>query len=132
VPLTPTRLGIAIGDVSGKGMPATLLMATLRAFLRRQTIHHSGSTATDLTEVMANLNALVFESSAANRYATFFYGEFDAVTRVLTYVNGGHNRPMLFPWSSHGDEVIQLDAGGPVIGLIGVPVPSGDGNARER
>jgi sigma-B regulation protein RsbU (phosphoserine phosphatase) len=118
VPLTPARLGIAIGDVSGKGIPAALLMATLRAFLRGQTIHHSGSARTDLTAVMANLNALVFESSAANRYATFFYGEFDAATRVLTYVNGGHNPPMLFRQSSHGVEVFRLDAGGPVIGLM--------------
>jgi sigma-B regulation protein RsbU (phosphoserine phosphatase) len=118
VPLTPTRLGVAIGDVSGKGMPAALLMATLRAFLRGQTIHHSESQPNDLTEVMTNLNALVFESSAANRYATFFYGEFDAVSRVLTYVNGGHNPPMLFRQSSHGAEVVRLDAGGPVIGLM--------------
>jgi len=116
--LTPTRLGIAIGDVSGKGMPAALLMATLRAFLRGQTIHHAASQQTDLTEVMANLNTLVFESSAANRYATFFYGELDTTSRVLTYVNGGHNPPMLFRQSTDGAEVVRLEAGGPVIGLM--------------
>jgi sigma-B regulation protein RsbU (phosphoserine phosphatase) len=59
------QLGIAIGDVSGKGIPAALLMATLRAYLRSaQTIHHQA----DLTEVMRNLNKLVYESSPANRY----------------------------------------------------------------
>jgi len=118
VQLTPTRLGIAIGDVSGKGMPAALLMATLRAFLRGQTIHHAASRHTDLTEVMANLNTLVFESSAANRYATFFYGELDTTSRVLTFVNGGHNPPMLFRQSTDGAEVVRLEAGGPVIGLM--------------
>jgi len=69
--LSETRVGLAIGDVSGKGIPASLLMATLRAYLRgAQTTHHQ----TDLTEVMTSLNRLVYESSDANRYATFFYG----------------------------------------------------------
>ena len=115
IPLSKTRLGIAIGDVSGKGIPAALLMASLRAYLRgAQTIHHQA----DLTEVMRNLNMLVYESSAANRYATFFYGELDLTTRVLTYVNAGHNPPMLFREIVNGLDVARLDTGGPVIGLI--------------
>jgi sigma-B regulation protein RsbU (phosphoserine phosphatase) len=115
IPLSTTQLGLAIGDVSGKGIPAALLMATLRAYLRgAQTIHHQA----DLTAVMRHLNALVYESSAANRYATFFYGELDVTSRVLTYVNAGHNPPMLFRESANGFEVQLLDTGGPVIGLI--------------
>src|SRR5262245_34474592 len=69
VTLSPTELGIAIADVSGKGIPAALLMATLRAFLRGQTIGGDR----DLARMMVNLNALVYESSATNRYATFFF-----------------------------------------------------------
>ncbi|PYR08313.1 MAG: hypothetical protein DMF99_19310 [Acidobacteria bacterium] len=111
--LSKTELGIAIGDVSGKGIPAALLMATLRAYVRGQIIHHQ----TDLTTVMGNLNKLVYESSAANRYATFFYAEFDAGSRVLNYVNAGHNPPMVFRQSA-GREVLRLDRGGPVIGLM--------------
>lgn len=115
IPLSRTLLGIAIGDVSGKGIPAALLMASLRAYLRgAQTIHHQA----DLTEVMRNLNMLVYESSAANRYATFFYGELDLTTRVLTYVNAGHNPPMLFRRGAIDAQVDRLDTGGPVIGLI--------------
>jgi len=115
IPLSKTQLGIAIGDVSGKGIPAALLMASLRAYLRgAQTIHHQA----DLTAVMRNLNVLVYESSAANRYATFFYGELDVTSRVLTYVNGGHNPPMLFRQNGGGLDVHRLDTGGPVIGLI--------------
>jgi sigma-B regulation protein RsbU (phosphoserine phosphatase) len=115
IPLSKTLLGIAIGDVSGKGIPAALLMASLRAYLRgAQTIHHQ----TDLTAVMRNLNMLVYESSAANRYATFFYGELDLTTRLLTYVNAGHNPPMLFRGTTGGTDVVRLDTGGPVIGLI--------------
>jgi sigma-B regulation protein RsbU (phosphoserine phosphatase) len=67
---------------------------------------------------MMNLNRLVFESSAANRYATFFYGEFDPSTRVLSYVNAGHNPPMLFRRQNGGADVLRLDTGGPVIGLM--------------
>jgi sigma-B regulation protein RsbU (phosphoserine phosphatase) len=101
--------------VSGKGIPAALLMASLRAYLRgAQTIHHQ----TDLTAVMRHLNMLVYESSAANRYATFFYGELDVTTRVLTYVNAGHNPPMLFRGPADAPDVERLDTGGPVIGLI--------------
>ncbi len=115
IPLSKTQLGIAIGDVSGKGIPAALLMATLRAYLRgAQTIHHQA----DLTAVMRNLNMLVYESSAANRYATFFYGELDLTSRVLTYVNAGHNPPMLFRQDGNGLDVARLDTGGPVVGLI--------------
>jgi sigma-B regulation protein RsbU (phosphoserine phosphatase) len=112
--LSKTGLGIAIGDVSGKGIPAALLMATLRAYLRGQTIQHQ----TDLTVVIANLNRLVYESSAPNRYATFFYAEFDAESRVLNYVDAGHNPPMVFRRADDGRNVVRLETGGPVIGLM--------------
>jgi sigma-B regulation protein RsbU (phosphoserine phosphatase) len=67
---------------------------------------------------MTNLNGLVYESSSANRYATFFYAEFDAASRALNYVNAGHNPPMVFRRTDGGQEVMRLDTGGPVIGLI--------------
>jgi phosphoserine phosphatase RsbU/P len=107
-----TEIGIAIGDVSGKGIPAALLMATLRAYLRGQTMGGEK----DLAGMMSNLNELVYESSAANRYATFFYGRYDATTRRLNYVNAGHNPPLVFRPGAR--EVIRLEACGPVIGLI--------------
>jgi sigma-B regulation protein RsbU (phosphoserine phosphatase) len=64
------------------------------------------------------LNKLVYESSDANRYATFFDGELDLISRALTYVNAGHNPPMVFRRSDGGHEVLRLDTGGPVIGLM--------------
>lgn len=105
------KLGIAIGDVSGKGIPAALLMAGLRASLRGQTIQG----ADDLAALMSNVSQLVYESSSSNRYATFFYGQYEPATRQLTYVNGGHNPPMVFRGN---DEVLRLDVGGPVVGLL--------------
>jgi phosphoserine phosphatase RsbU/P len=117
VSMSPSELGIAIGDISGKGIPAALLMATLRAFVRGQTI----GGGKDLAAMMANLNTLVYESSATNRYATFFFGRYNATTRVLDYVNAGHNPPMLFRTTGgEAPKVIRLDTGGPVIGLLPV------------
>jgi len=116
IQLSGTGLGIAIGDVSGKGMPAALLMATLRAYLHGQTL----SGMTDLAGVMANLNRLVYESSAANRYATFFYAQYDASTRRLEYVNAGHNPPLIFRTRSGRDrqDILRLETGGPAVGLM--------------
>jgi sigma-B regulation protein RsbU (phosphoserine phosphatase) len=115
VSLEGGRLGIAIGDISGKGIPAALLMATLRAFLRGQTVRGRA----DLAGLIADLSGLVYESSAPNRYATFFYAEYEPASRRLVYVNGGHNPPVLLRAAVSGEaRVERLDAGGPVIGLL--------------
>jgi len=110
VPLPEGRLGIAVGDVSGKGISAALLMASLRASLRGQTM---GGPA-DLAELMSNVNSLLYEASAANRYATFFYAQYNPHDRALAFVNAGHNPPVVL----RGDEVLRLEADGPVVGLL--------------
>jgi sigma-B regulation protein RsbU (phosphoserine phosphatase) len=111
IPVSTSQLGIAIGDVSGKGIPAALLMATLRAYVRAQTV--SGDS--NLADLMAHLNRLVYESSPSNRYATLFYGQYDSRTGALRYVNAGHNAPILLRPSG---EVVRLGVGGPVVGLL--------------
>lgn len=111
VSMSEGRLGIAIGDISGKGVPAALLMASLQASLRGLAIANPAA----LSTLMENLNRLVYDASPSNRYATFFYGVYNPTTLVFEYVNGGHNPPMVF----RGDEVIRLEEGGPVIGLFG-------------
>jgi len=108
-------LGLAIGDVSGKGISAALLMASLRASLRGMT-RTSGD---DLAAVMQDINQLVYEASASNRYATFFYAQYDPQQRLLSYVNAGHNAPVLLrrsPVSS--EEALRLGGCGPVVGLL--------------
>jgi sigma-B regulation protein RsbU (phosphoserine phosphatase) len=108
-------LGLAIGDVSGKGISAALLMASLRACLRTMTRTTSG----ELPNLMSHLNRLIYEASAVNRYATFFFGIFDPRARRLQYVNAGHNPPVLVRPSAIGSyEWIRLDCGGPVVGLL--------------
>jgi sigma-B regulation protein RsbU (phosphoserine phosphatase) len=108
--LSSGRLGLAIGDISGKGIPAALLMASLQASVRGQSL----SAGNDIAGLMTNVNRLVYDASPENRYATFFYCQFDPVTRLLVYTNGGHNPPMLL----RGDEVIRLETGGPPVGLF--------------
>jgi sigma-B regulation protein RsbU (phosphoserine phosphatase) len=102
-------IGLAIGDIAGKGIPAALLMAGLQAALRGQALVGSR----DLARLMANINKLIFESSPSNRYATFFYGEYR--DGVFAYVNAGHNAPILLRADGR---VERLEAGGPVIGLM--------------
>jgi sigma-B regulation protein RsbU (phosphoserine phosphatase) len=114
--LSGGRVGIAIGDISGKGIPAALLMAGLQASLRSQAI----AAPPDLPTLMGNLNRLICESSPANRYATFFYGEYDPKAGCLVYVNAGHNAPMLFRRGAGAGDAVRLDKGGPVIGLLDV------------
>jgi phosphoserine phosphatase RsbU/P len=74
------RLGLAIGDVSGKGISAALLMSSLRACLRTLTLDASG----DLTALMRSMNRLIYEASAVNRYATFSLGIYDPATGVCS------------------------------------------------
>lgn len=104
------KLGIAIGDVSGKGIAAALLMASLQASLRGQAM----AGIRDLAELMSNVNKLVYDASQSNRYATFFYGEFDPETRLFVFVNAGHNPPVVL----RANEAIRLEASGPVVGLL--------------
>ena len=110
------RLALAVGDVSGKGVSAALLMASLRASLRGQTmLGHS-----NLAQIVTNVNALLFDSSASNRYATFFFGEYDPATRKICYVNAGHNPPAVIRKDSAGafERHWLNGGGGPVVGLI--------------
>jgi phosphoserine phosphatase RsbU/P len=107
------KLGIAIGDVSGKGIGAALLMASLEASLRGQ-----ASVGHELPELMNRVNSLVYEASSANCYATLFYAEYDPRSRQLSYVNAGHNPPVILRKSAAACQVFRLETGGPVIGLL--------------
>jgi len=108
------KFGIAIGDVSGKGIGASLMMASLQATLRGQAIH-SGD---DLAGLMGHVNRLIYETSTTNRYATFFYAQYDPKTRKLIYVNAGHNPPYVIRRGEKGLEVIELKEGGAVVGML--------------
>jgi phosphoserine phosphatase RsbU/P len=107
------RFGIAIGDVSGKGVGAALMMASLEASLRAL-----ASVVTDPAELVERVSNLVYQASSANRYATLFYGQFDPVSRCLSYVNAGHNPPVVIRSQGGSFHTYRLETGGPVIGLL--------------
>jgi phosphoserine phosphatase RsbU/P len=90
-PLQGERWGIAIGDVSSKGIGAALIMASLQASLRAQALHsHS-----DLSTLMADVNHLVYGSSPTHFFASLFYAEYQPAAYMLGYVNAGHNPPIV-------------------------------------
>ena len=107
------RLGIAIGDVSGKGVGAALMMASLEASLRAL-----ASVVDDPAELMERVNSLVYQASSSNRYATLFYAQYDPANRRLSYVNAGHNPPVVLRNCAGSCQVLRLETGGPVIGLL--------------
>jgi len=113
LPLPDGKLGIAIGDVSGKGIGAALMMASLEASLRSL-----ASLGQDLAEMMGRVNNLLHDASSTSRYATLFYAEYDPRNGQLAYVNAGHNPPVILRKSGAGLEVLRLDVGGPVVGLL--------------
>jgi len=96
--------GIAVADVAGKGIAAALLMSTVQASLRSQILSGDRS----LVDIVSSMNRLLRRSTGDGGYATFFFAEFDKATFGLTYVNAGHNPPMLI----RGRHVCQGEARG--------------------
>ena len=90
VPIDADRLGIVIADVSGKGISASLLMASLRAALLTE-VHPRY----EITQMAARLNDFLFKSSGLSSFITFFYSELDRRSGELRYVNAGHNPPFV-------------------------------------
>lgn len=108
--LDDERLGLVIGDVSGKGIPAALLMAYLQASLRAL----AGDRERSLSELMATINRHISRNTPSNSLITFFYGILDLRTGRLSYSNAGHNRPMLV---KPDGRTIELCEGGMPLGI---------------
>lgn len=109
IPLDDGRLGVVIADVSGKGTPASILMASVHASLRA-----TAGTARP-AQLMERLNRFLCASTQESKYVTLFYGEVEAGARRLSYVTAGHIPPYLV---RAGGELERLRAGGPVLGLL--------------
>ena len=104
-------LGLAIADVAGKGVAASLLMSSVQMALRVD-----AATASHPNHLVQNLNQVLNEVTDAGRYVTLFYGRLDAAQSVLEYTNAGHLPPLLLRQKS--PEPIFLDVGGTVVGLF--------------
>lgn len=114
VRLDRCRVGLAIGDVSGKGVGAALIMASLQASLRARLLNEDTRPST----LIGTLNQLVYQSSLPHIYATLFYGEYHAGTQVLTYVNAGHNPALILRRERDQVRLIRLESEGPPVGLF--------------
>lgn len=103
------RIAICLGDVTGKGMPAALLMSNVQATVRGQTLQ-------DLPpdECLSHANDLLVRTTEPHMFVTLFYGILDTVSDTFTYSNGGHNPPFLFS----GDDRSELTEGGLIVGIM--------------
>jgi sigma-B regulation protein RsbU (phosphoserine phosphatase) len=113
IQLSPTHLAIAIADISGKGISAALLMASLQAALRSQVLV-PGSETMSTAELVSRLNKHLVRNTGDDRFATFFIAVYDCATRNLRYTNAGHLPSFLIS----KDSALHLDKGGMVLGVV--------------
>ncbi|MBI1749284.1 MAG: SpoIIE family protein phosphatase [Acidobacteria bacterium] len=129
VQLGPHRIGMAVADISGKGISAALLMASLQAAFRSQLLlvpseaeGLDGSQGVNTADLVTRLNRHLFLNSSDDRYATLFYAVYDSSTRMLHYTNAGHLPPLLLAgeWGPKGveEKMQKLEEGGMVVGLF--------------
>ena len=111
VSLANDRLAIAVGDASGKGLAAALMIANVQSSLWRASLfaRDNGPAALDA------VNRQVYGSSLADRYATLFFGVFDSGKRTLRYVNAGHNPPMVI---RRDKSILWLETGSAPVGMF--------------
>ncbi|MGA8027833.1 MAG: SpoIIE family protein phosphatase [Bryobacteraceae bacterium] len=110
LPYKDGRLGLVVGDVSGKGLPAALLMSSLQA--RVQMLVETGP---DPASAVTILNRNLAERCPVGKFITFFYGLLDPITGILHYSNAGHNYPILLRADG---TVEQLSGNGLVMGIF--------------
>ena len=126
--ISPTRLAIALADISGKGISAALLMANVQAALRSDVLRYRDGQGgnyhepIDTAEIVSHLNRHLFRNTSDERYATVFFGVYDSETRQLHYTNAGHLPPIYIC----GGNARRLETGGMVVGLFNdVPFQQG-------
>lgn len=114
ITLDDDRFCVAIADVSGKGAPASLLMANIQAFLQvicRQDLN--------IVESTALINDLISANTSDGRFITFFWAVINNEEKKMTYVNAGHNHPLLI----RDGEIRKLNKGGMILGVMETTIP---------
>ena len=107
IPITETDLGVAVGDVAGKGVGAAILMASFRASLRLESRSNYA-----ISIILQKVNRFLCESNPPEQFVTAFYGVIDRRNHILTYSNAGHNPPFLV----RNGQIVPLDTGGLLLG----------------
>ncbi len=110
IPLGTDRLAFSIGDISGKGMPAALLMSNVQATVRTQTLLHATP-----AECVQRANTQIYHCTRPGKFASMFYAQLQRDAHHLRYVNAGHNYPYLI---TRAGEVRRLEEGGVVLGVM--------------
>jgi sigma-B regulation protein RsbU (phosphoserine phosphatase) len=111
IDIVDRQTGIAIADVSGKGIPAALIMASFRASLIAEIRNNYA-----IRTICRKVNDLLYESLERDNFVTAFYGVLDSKNDIFTFSNCGHNRPI---WLNKSDDVRQLEEGGMALGVLG-------------
>jgi phosphoserine phosphatase RsbU/P len=146
IPLKSDQLALVVGDASGKGLAAALMIVNVQSSLRTAALF----TGDDLAALLKAVNHQACCSSLANRYATLFYGVFDYAKRTLRYINAGHNPPLLlrrdgsvewletsgapvgmFPDSTYEEKIVELEAGDVLIAYTDGVVEATNQNGEE-
>ncbi len=127
--LDENRVGVVLGDVSGKGISAALLMAGIQSALRAQFYDgfagngNAAQAQVSTARVVDRLNRQIYANTPLEKYVTFFFAVYDARTHTLSYTNAGHLAPLLF----RAGKVERLKTGGTVVGLFpSVPYDVGE------
>lgn len=107
IKVSENKTAIVLGDVSGKGLPAAMLVANLQATLRGQLLFN-----TSIKDCISRSNTLLYESTDKRKFVTLFVAILDHNSNTITYCNGGHNLPFCF----QGEKEINLDKGGIILG----------------
>jgi phosphoserine phosphatase RsbU/P len=110
ITLDENRMAFCLADISGKGIPAALLMANLQATLRGQSILNFSC-----KDCISFANRLLYRNTDIHKYATLFYGILDHKNNIIRYCNAGHNNPILI---SKDKKMRRLDVGGIVVGIM--------------
>jgi len=110
IPINENSVAFCLGDISGKGMPAALLMANLQATLHGQTFFNVAS-----KECIFRSNTLLYRNTESNKFSTLFYGILDIKKHELCYCNAGHDPPFLF---QKDNKFNRLKTGGIVLGFL--------------
>jgi sigma-B regulation protein RsbU (phosphoserine phosphatase) len=110
IELPSGELGIVVGDVSGKGMPAALLMASVQASLRAY-----AETSYSPKHIISQVNNLLYRYTESHKFVTLFYGVLNPQSGTLTYSNAGHNYPLIF---RENEDMFELDSTGMPCGIL--------------
>jgi sigma-B regulation protein RsbU (phosphoserine phosphatase) len=108
IQLPDDNIGLAVADVAGKGVPASLIMASVRAALRAQV-----DNVYYLYEVVRRVNLMLYRDTTASEFVTLFYGVLDARTKHFTFCNAGHPPALIL----RNSEIIELTADNMVLGI---------------